>query len=74
MSIENAREPKAGDRWVERGHIDICTVKSVCDAHVTLDWHTATPRDKIMTRKAFKKFLCYETTPDKTWCDCTPKK
>ena len=70
MSIENARSPKPGDTWVERGHIHICTVRGVCNAHVTLDWHTAAPHDEIMTRSAFRKFLTYTTNRHKTWCDC----
>lgn len=74
MSIESARNPKRGDKWVERGHVDICTVRSVCDKHVTVKWHTATRRDATMSRKDFAKFISYETIPNKTWCDCTPRK
>jgi hypothetical protein len=81
-SILHADNPCIGDYWHEMFN-PVARVLMVDDQHVLIQdlagcagktIEITDPKPKVMTRRRFAKWLRYDSIPDKTWADVSPRK
>lgn len=81
-SHEHLRNPRPGDYWHEM-YVPICVVLEVGTDVVTLckstkevdsgHWTWNLGERAFIARSAFRRWLSYESIPDKTWCHVLPE-
>lgn len=83
LNVLHRDHPEEGDYWNEM-FMPVCTILKVMEDGVLLCRKTKTldkkyrtwdlEKSEYMSKAAFAKWVTYQTIPNKTWCDVTPKR
>lgn len=80
LNRKHAEHPEPGDFWDEM-FVPIARVLMVSDSLVCFqrlngcrEMTETSPKPHVMSRRAFNKWLRYDTIRDKTWADVSPRR